>query len=149
MTIFRRRHEDQQGQSPEIGDEIRELVHRKIPQVRAESDIGGVSNLNSLAQSIAGPSMLEIENLIAELNELRDHLMNEGHRIEHAIAEYVHMSQAAQAATKSTKIIGEGLAQLKQNAESRRADRASAAVSQRTPAMDGAPRASISEGSPQ
>jgi hypothetical protein len=62
--------------------------------------------------------VLEIEKLIAEMQELREYLMNEAQRVHRVITQYAHMSQAA---TKSTRIIAEGLAQWKETAESRRA----------------------------
>jgi hypothetical protein len=121
MSMIRGRHEDRQGKPDEVEGEIRELVHRGIAPVRSESGSEvGVSNLNSLIQRVSGTSVLEIEKLIAELQTLRDYLQNEGQRVQREITEYAHMSHAA---TKSTKIIAESLAQWKQTAESARAAR--------------------------
>jgi hypothetical protein len=93
--------------------------------LRAESGNGGVKDLNSVAQSISGPAVLEIEKLISQLHDMRDHLVYESQRVERAIADYAQMSEAA---TKSTKIIAESLE--KWAAENRRTNRASATVSQ-------------------
>jgi pantothenate kinase len=125
MTMIRGRNEDRQGPPPEVEGEIRELVRRDVAQLRkpqpeAGSEMG-VSNLNSLIQRVSGTSVLEIEKLIAELQTLRDYLQNEGQRVQREITEYAQMSQAA---TKSTKIIAESLAQWKQTAESKRSARA-------------------------
>jgi hypothetical protein len=133
--MFRGRHENREEQAlqyehrnghvmPQIESEFRELVQRSIPRLRAESANGGVNEVNSLAQSISGPAVLEIEKLITQLHDMRDHLVYESQRVERAIADYAQMSQAA---TKSTKVIAENLAQWRQTAESSRADRASAA----------------------
>jgi len=73
-----------------------------------------------LIQGVSGASVLEIERLIDELQMLRDYLQNEGQRVQRAITEYAHMSRAA---IKSTKIVTESLAQLKQTTESARAAR--------------------------
>jgi hypothetical protein len=135
-TVFRGRHENrEEGPAeherrnghllPGIESEFRELVQRNIPRLRAESGNGGVKDLNSVAQSISGPAVLEIDKLISQLHDMRDHLVYESHRVERAIADYAQMSEAA---TKSTKIIAESLA--KWAAENRRTDRASATVSQ-------------------
>jgi len=70
---------------------------------------------------------LEIDKLIAQLQDVCDHLVNEGQRVQRAITEYAQMSEAA---TKSTKLITENLAQWRQTAESGRADGASVAVAQ-------------------
>jgi hypothetical protein len=122
MAVFRSaRHEDQQGPVPELEGEIRKLVHRDAA-LRPQSDAGefGANNLNSLIERISGTSVMEIDKLIAELQTLRDYLQNEGQRVQREVAEYAHMSQAA---TKSTKIIAESLAQWKQPFESDRGAR--------------------------
>ena len=80
-----------------------------------------MGNLNSLIQRVSGTSVLEIEKLISELQNLRDFLQSEGQRVQREIAEYAQMSQAA---SKSTKVIAESLAQWKQTAESNRSARA-------------------------
>jgi len=122
MTMIRGRHEDRYGPAPEVEGEIRELVRRDVAQLRkAQPEAGteyGVGNLNALIQRVSGTSVLEIEKLISELQTLRDYLQTEGQRVQREISEYAHMSQAA---TKSTKIIAESLAQWKQGAESNRA----------------------------
>src|SRR6266536_2095361 len=133
MIMFRRHenrqeHEGRNGHVlPEIEDEFRELVRRRIPQVRAESGNGSVTNLNSLAQSISGPSVREIEKVILQLQDLRDHLIHESQQVQRAITEYAQLSQAT---VKSTEIIAENLAQWRQPAESNKANHASAAVPQ-------------------
>jgi hypothetical protein len=134
MAMFRGRHENRQEHEyrnghvlPEIEGEFRELVRRGIPQVRAESGNGSVTNLNSLAQSISGPSVQEIEKVILQLQDLRDHLIHESQRVQRAITEYAQLSQAT---VNSTKIIAENLAQWRQPAESSKAKHANAAVPQ-------------------
>jgi uncharacterized membrane protein len=137
VTMFRGRHEKREGQAlqhehpngdvmPQIESEFRELVRRRaFPKARTESGNGDANDINSLAQSISGPAVLEIEKLITQLHDIRDHLVYERQRVERAIIEYAQMSEAA---TKSTKIIADSLA--KWAAENRPTDRASAAVPQ-------------------
>ena len=69
-----------------------------------------VKNVNSLIQRVAGTSLGEIENLISELESLRDLLHAEGQRVQREIAGYAHLSHAAM---KSTRIIAENLSQWK------------------------------------
>ena len=83
---------------------------RVVSHLRANSGRVRVSGVNPAAKCL----------LIAELQNLRDYLQNEGQRVQREITEYAHMSQAA---TKSTKIIAESLAQWKQSAEGTRAAR--------------------------
>src|SRR5262249_10120263 len=140
--MFRGRHENRQEPGihenrnghvlPEIEDEFRELVSRRgirSSGVRAESGNGNaaINDLTSLAQSISGSAVLEIDKLIAQLQDVFDHLVNEGQRVQRAITEYAQMSQAT---TKSMKLIAENLAQWRQTTESSRADGARVAGSQ-------------------
>ena len=63
-----------------------------------------VNNVNSLIQRVAGTSLAEIENLISELESLRDLLHAEGQRVQREISGYAQLSQAAM---KSTRMIAE------------------------------------------
>jgi hypothetical protein len=108
----------------EVEAGIREFVRNDVAYLRrpgqtpplgesAESD-ATVKNVNSLIQRVAGTSLGEIENLISELESLRDLLHAEGQRVQREIAGYAHLSHAAM---KSTRIIAENLAQWKSAAE--------------------------------
>ena len=78
-----------------------------------------VSNLNSLIQRVAGTSLSEIENLITELETIRNTLHEEGQRVQREIAGYAQLSQAAM---KSTRIIADNVAQWKRLSEPARRD---------------------------
>ena len=78
-----------------------------------------VNNVNSLIQHVAGTSLAEIENLVAELEALRDLLHNEGQRVQREIAGYAQLSQAAM---KSTRMIADNVSQWKKAAENLRGD---------------------------
>ena len=69
-----------------------------------------VNNVNMLIQRVAGQSLDEIENLIGELESLRDLMHNEGQRVQRELAGYAQLSQAAM---KSSRIIADNLAQWK------------------------------------
>ena len=73
-----------------------------------------VTNVNSLIQRVAGTSLAEIENLISELESLRDLLHAEGQRVQREISGYAQLSQAAM---KSTRIIADNVAQWKRTAD--------------------------------
>jgi hypothetical protein len=73
-----------------------------------------VNNVNSLIQRVAGTSLAEIENLIAELETLRDLLHAEGQRVQREISGYAQLSQAAM---KSTRMIADNVTQWKRSAE--------------------------------
>ncbi len=76
-----------------------------------------VNNVNSLIQRVAGTSLAEIENLVTELESLRDLLHAEGQRVQREISGYAQLSQAAM---KSTRIIADNVAQWKRTAENLR-----------------------------
>lgn len=69
-----------------------------------------VSNVNSLIQRVAGTSIGEIENLISELETLRELLHAEGQRVQREISGYAQLSQAAM---KSTRMIADSVSQWK------------------------------------
>jgi hypothetical protein len=73
-----------------------------------------VNNVNSLIQRVAGSSLAEIENLIAELESLRDLLHAEGQRVQREISGYAQLSQAAM---KSTRMIADNVTQWKRAAD--------------------------------
>lgn len=73
-----------------------------------------VATVSSLIQRVAGVSLSEIENLIQELESLRDVLHTEGQRVQREIAGYAQLSEAA---IKSTRMISENVAQWKRAAE--------------------------------
>ena len=73
-----------------------------------------VATVSSLIQRVAGVSLNEIENLIQELESLRDVLHTEGQRVQREIAGYAQLSEAA---LKSTRLISESVAQWKRAAE--------------------------------
>jgi hypothetical protein len=73
-----------------------------------------VNNVNSLIQRVAGTSLSEIENLISELESLRDLLHTEGQRVQREISGYAQLSQAAM---KSTRMIADNVAQWKHTAD--------------------------------
>ena len=85
------------------------------PEVKLEpSQEATVNNVNSLIQRVAGTSLAEIENLISELEALRDLLHAEGQRVQREISGYAQLSQAAM---KSTRMIADNVTQWKRSAE--------------------------------
>ncbi len=73
-----------------------------------------VNNVNSLIQRVAGTSLTEIENLVTELEALRELLHNEGQRVQREISGYAQLSQAAM---KSTRMIADNVEQWKRAAD--------------------------------
>jgi hypothetical protein len=92
--------------SPSLAPEPQQL------ELSAEQTVATVS---SLIQRVAGVSLNEIENLMHELEQLRDLLHSEGQRVQREIAGYAQLSQAAM---KSTRAIADNVAQWKRAAES-------------------------------
>jgi hypothetical protein len=112
----------------EVGAGIRDFVRNDVAYLRRPaSDLPGstepvlepspevtVINVNSLIQRVAGASISEIENLISELESLRDLLHAEGQRVQREISGYAQLSQAAM---KSTRMIADNVTQLKGSAD--------------------------------
>ncbi|KIZ35619.1 MULTISPECIES: hypothetical protein [Rhodopseudomonas] len=113
----------------EVEAGIRDFVRNDIAYLRrptpglanADADIpldlgaeATVNNVNSLIQRVAGTSLAEIENLMGELEALRDLLHSEGQRVQREISGYAQLSQAAM---KSTRMIADNVAQWKRTAD--------------------------------
>ena len=104
-----------------IRDFVRnDIAYLRRPAVAAETaplDANAeatVNNVNSLIQRVAGTSLSEIENLIGELESLRDLLHAEGQRVQREISGYAQLSQAAM---KSTRMIADNVTQWKRAAD--------------------------------
>jgi len=94
----------------EVEGEIREFVRRDVAtsfrrQAESESEMIA-SNINAVLQRATGTSVQEIENVITELQTLRDTLQSEAARVQREIVEYTTLTQGA---LQSTKIIAESL----------------------------------------
>jgi hypothetical protein len=108
----------------EVENGIRDFVRNDIAYLRrpatgteAPLDANAeatVSNVNSLIQRVAGTSLAEIENLISELESLRELLHAEGQRVQREISGYAQLSQAAM---KSTRMIADNVQQWKRAAD--------------------------------
>jgi hypothetical protein len=137
------RSEKTESSSPEVVDSnlaavseveagIRDFVRNDVAYLRRPATTGVVSgtaetatalepsteatvnNVNSLIQRVAGTSLAEIENLISELESLRDLLHAEGQRVQREISGYAQLSQAAM---KSTRMIADNVTQWKRAAD--------------------------------
>jgi len=100
-----------------IRDFVRnDIAYLRRPGTEAPLDAAAestVSNVNTLIQRVAGASVNEIENLIAELEGLRTLMHEEGQRVQREISGYAQLSQAAM---KSARMIADNLAQWKRTA---------------------------------
>jgi hypothetical protein len=112
----------------EVEDGIRDFVRNDVAYLRRpvagtvsitdttleSTSEATVNNVNSLIQRVAGTSLAEIENLISELESLRDLLHAEGQRVQREISGYAQLSQAAM---KSTRMIADNVTQWKRTAD--------------------------------
>jgi hypothetical protein len=98
------------AQGAEFEGQIREFVRRDVaPWRRRPTDVESPSeNMGNLVQRVAGASMSEIDNVILELQNVREILRKEGERVQREISGYANLSQAAMA---SMKIIAESMVQ--------------------------------------
>src|SRR6201989_1449120 len=97
-----------------IRDFVRnDIAYLRRPAAAAEPALDAtaeatVTNVNSLIQRVAGTSLAEIENLVTELEALRDLLHSEGQRVQREISGYAQLSQAAM---KSTRMVADNVQQ--------------------------------------
>ena len=102
--------ENGQAAATEFEGEIREFVRRDVaPWRKRPADLDTpAENMGNLVQRVAGASMTEIDNVILELQNVREVLRKEGERVQREISGYANLSQAAMA---SMKIIAESMVQ--------------------------------------
>ena len=89
--------------------EIRDLASQNTtaPRLQQGNDNElAASNIGSLLHRVSGTSIQEIENLIAELQILRDMLQNEAVRVQGEIMGYATLTQGAR---QSMRTISESL----------------------------------------
>ncbi len=108
---------------PEIESDIRSFVRqessrqqgdREPPRPQADKDTdAAVTGIPDLIQRVAGSSVTEIDRLIAELTQLRDHLHKERKRVE---TEMTAFAQTGHAAVSSIKEISQTLGRFKRAA---------------------------------
>jgi hypothetical protein len=109
MAIIRAvKHEYSSVPEPQVEDEIGQLVQGSVAHARTSQreKPARINDLNSVIRRISGVSVMEINEIIRQLQGLRDHLRHEAERVQREIAQYAQMSHAA---AKSTKIIAETL----------------------------------------
>ncbi len=104
--------ENDKPAAAEIEGNIRELVRRDSTALRQAEGEGelAANSLSALLRRVSGNSTREIDNLISELQTLREKLQADGHRVERDIVDYAALSQSVM---QLTKIIAEGVTQLK------------------------------------
>jgi hypothetical protein len=100
----------------EVEAGIRDFVRNDVAYLRrpAPGLLGSTEPALELIQRVAGTSLSEIENLISELEGLRDLLHAEGQRVQREISGYAQLSQQAM---KSTRMIADNVSQWKRAAD--------------------------------
>ena len=91
-----------------LENEVRNFVRRDAGLRRVsdgESD-AVASHIEATLQHVSNLSLSGIDDLVADLQTLRDHLADEGERVRRAVADYALLSQSSM---QSTKVIAESL----------------------------------------
>jgi hypothetical protein len=98
-----------------VEGEVRDVVRSDLNAVRRRSDPTEINadHFNSLIERVAGTSLKEIDNLIAELQAVRDFLMAEGERVQRELTSY---ARATEAALSSVRMITESMGEWKNSA---------------------------------
>jgi hypothetical protein len=111
MTVTKQERpgEISQKKVAEFEGELQDVVRKNVTYWRRPSDgeANAAEGINAVVQRIAGDSLDEIDNVIGQLESMRDTLRQEGERVQHEVTAYGDLSQSAMA---SMKIIADGLA---------------------------------------
>jgi hypothetical protein len=105
MRIFTTRERPDIAKLTDVTGEIREFVGQQKDS-NADGGQPPANNLASLLQRVTGAPEREIDNLIAELQALREKLQSEAARVQQKVVDYATLSQSA---IQSTKVISESL----------------------------------------
>jgi len=109
------------GPAEQVEAAIRDFVRQDVTHVRRvpapDQPTEVVASVNSLVQRVAGASLREMQNVIWELESLRDFLQSEGERVQREISNY---AQLAQAAMTSTRSIADNMVHWKKFADGKR-----------------------------
>ncbi len=110
-----------QGPADQVEAAIREFVRQDMTQLRRMPSTDGAAevatNINSLVQRVAGASLREMQNVIWELESLRDFLQSEGERVQREISSYAQLTQAAMSSTRN---VADSMVPWKKVGESKR-----------------------------
>ena len=110
-----------QGPADQVEAAIREFVRQDMTQLRRMPSADGAAevatNINSLVQRVAGASLRELQNVIWELESLRDFLQSEGERVQREISSYAQLTQAAMSSTRN---VADSMVPWKKVSESKR-----------------------------
>ncbi|SRR6266540_577487 len=96
-----------------IEGDIREYVRSDVVPGRRRRERGSEcasENVTLIVERVAGASIQEIDNLIAELHAVREYLQSEGERVQRELTDY---AQATQSALASVRIMVENVGQWK------------------------------------
>lgn len=106
-------HDDVEDAAATFEGDVREFVRRDFTPLRRPDAASGEfasSNIRALLQRVGGTSLQEIDNLIGELQNLRDYIASEGDRVQREITNYAQLNHAA---LTSTRIISDSMAKWK------------------------------------
>jgi hypothetical protein len=110
------------GPAEQVEAAIRDFIRQDVTHVRrvpaaADQPTEVVASVNSLVQRVAGASLREMQNVIWELESLRDFLQSEGERVQREISNYAQLTQAAMS---STRTIADNMVHWKKVADGKR-----------------------------
>ena len=116
MSAVKQRLTEDRTASNEFEGEIREFIRRDVTMRRQPDPLAGVQadsgseNLSSLIERVSAATVVEIDRVIGELQNIRSLLHSEGDRVRREITGYAGLSQSAVA---TMKVIADTLSQLK------------------------------------
>ena len=111
MSAVKQRLTEDRNVSNEFEGEIREFIRRDVTMRRPEpGSESGSENLSTLIERVSSATVVEIDRVIGELQNIRSLLHSEGDRVRREITGYAGLSQSA---VSTMKVIADTLSQLK------------------------------------
>jgi hypothetical protein len=111
--------QDAMAASNSAGGDLRKIAPLEVTltgKFRSETD-DDASEVSTVIARMANITVVEIDQLLTELQRLRDYLQTEGERIQRDATRYAEVNQTALA---SVRIINDSMASWKSNTRARR-----------------------------
>jgi hypothetical protein len=99
-----------------VEGDIREFVRREVTQTRSrprtegEEEAVRADSINTMVERASRGSVKELDNLISDLQRVRDHLTGEADRIQRAISKYV---QSSDTTMETVKVMADNMGRWK------------------------------------
>jgi hypothetical protein len=123
MNVVKPSKPEDMATATAVEGDIREFVQREVtpprnpnkPRLEVDSEPVKADSINAMVDRASRGSVRELDNLIFDLQRVRDHLTVEGERIQRAITKYIQTSDTTM---ETVKVMTDSMVRWKDNGSS-------------------------------